>query len=422
MASTTYSVLERAQGTSWTAAYANTIQPLDLLQIIDIGGQCLLNISETGVVNNPAQAPTDGTHVGVYEAQGVSAGGGSDPVATQLASAAAFQILAYSGITNTGASVFTGPSSIGSYPTNTITPGTPPWTLTNGAAVVVATSQNQTDLAAAITYYEGLATGGQELTTADMGTQSTLITPAVGPLTLTSVATSVGATAVYSGTITGGGSNAFVGYAFTVTGFTGSNNNVSSAVCTASTGSSLTLTNSAATAETHAASASASAVYQTAGTYTPGYYYSGSSLAISTPITLSGAGLYVFYSTASTVTQAAAGTINLTNGATAENIVWVVGSSWTTVGPGAVTVGNILAHTSVTLGGGSVDGRVLANNGAVTISTATTFEIPSAGSGTSTASIFAATFTNPQQYDVLQLVSANGGAMLNYIDYEGVSH
>ena len=102
-------------------------------------------------------------------------------------------------------------------------------------------------------------------------------------------------------------------------------------------------------------------------------------------------------------------------------VVWVVGSSWTTVGPGAVTVGNILAYTSVTLGGGSVNGRVLANNGAVTIATATTFQMPTGGSGTSTAAIFAATFSNPNNCDILQLIKPYSGSILHYINYQGTS-
>lgn len=216
------------------------------------------------------------------------------PVTTELASAADYAILAYSGITNTGSTVIAG-GNVGSYPTNSITPGA--WTLTSPAAVVTATAQNQTDLADAITYYEGLGGSGQVLTTADMGTQS------------------------------GGGAPT--------------------------------------------------------GTYYAGNYYSGSSLAISTPIILDAQGnpdaVFVFYATASTITQAIAGTITLANGAQAANVVWVCGSSWTSIGPGAVTVGNILAHMSITLGGGTLTGRALANTGAVTISTAETITVPAGG-------------------------------------------
>lgn len=86
-------------------------------------------------------------------------------------------------------------------------------------------------------------------------------TGSTGSLTLTSVAASIGSAAVYTGTITGGTSNAFVGMSFTVTGFTGANNN-GSFVCTASSSTTITLSNSMATSETHAAAiVSAGAVY-----------------------------------------------------------------------------------------------------------------------------------------------------------------
>lgn len=78
--------------------------------------------------------------------------------------------------------------------------------------------------------------------------------PAWG-FTLTSVANHSGSSTVYTGTITGGGSNAFAGKTFSITGFTNSANN-GDFVCTASTATTLTLSNSAGTAETHAAVAS----------------------------------------------------------------------------------------------------------------------------------------------------------------------
>lgn len=75
---------------------------------------------------------------------------------------------------------------------------------------------------------------------------SSTLTPVV--LALTSVANSSGGTAVYTGTITGGGSNAFADAIFTVAGFTGANNGTF--LCVASTGSNLTLVNASATAQT----------------------------------------------------------------------------------------------------------------------------------------------------------------------------
>ena len=92
----------------------------------------------------------------------------------------------------------------------------------------------------------------------------------VGVLALTSVAASIGGVAVYTGTITGGGSNAFAGYEFVIAGFDNAVNNGPFA-CTASTTTTLTLVNLNAVADTHAATASAvegTAVYT--GTITGG--------------------------------------------------------------------------------------------------------------------------------------------------------
>lgn len=109
------------------------------------------------------------------------------------------------------------------------------------------------------------------------GNQLQFITNGVA-LVLTSVATSIGSTAVYTGTITGGGSNAFAGFKFTVAGFTTGANN-GTFLCSASTTTTLTLNNASAVAETHAATATpTSAVPFTGATYlitnmpTTGYF------------------------------------------------------------------------------------------------------------------------------------------------------
>jgi hypothetical protein len=85
-----------------------------------------------------------------------------------------------------------------------------------------------------------------------------------GALTLTSCANASAGTTVYTGTITGGGSNAFAGYTFTVTGFDNTLNNTTGTpwLCTASSTTTLTLQNPFGVADTHAASAiSYGAVY-----------------------------------------------------------------------------------------------------------------------------------------------------------------
>ena len=68
-------------------------------------------------------------------------------------------------------------------------------------------------------------------------------------------ATSTVGTAVYTGTITGGGSNAFAGVTFDVAGFVTNPQNNGSFICTASSTTTLTLQNNAAVTETHAATA-----------------------------------------------------------------------------------------------------------------------------------------------------------------------
>ena len=77
------------------------------------------------------------------------------------------------------------------------------------------------------------------------------------------------------------------------------------------------------------------------------------------------------FQAASTLVTAAAANISLVNGAQASNIFWKVGSS-ATLGASSTFRGTILAHTSITLGDGvTVDGRVLAGGGAVTVTNAT---------------------------------------------------
>jgi hypothetical protein len=231
------------------------------------------------------------TYPGNVHSIGFVGGAGTlSAVDLELLTADQYVVLGGSGVSSAATTTISG-GNVGSFPTNSIT-GT--FTYTPPAAQVTAVTQNQTDLGAAITYFEGLAQT-QAITTADLGTQS------------------------------GGG---------------------------------------AAT-----------------GTYRPGVYVSPSSISIATPITLDAQGnanaLFVFYATASTITQQLAGTMSLVNGAQASNVVWVAGSSFTSVGA-ATTVGDLLAQVSVTLGGGTLVGRALANTGAVAISSNCAISVPAA--------------------------------------------
>jgi hypothetical protein len=81
------------------------------------------------------------------------------------------------------------------------------------------------------------------------------LTVTANSLVLTSVANASGGSTVYTGTITGGTTQAYVNQLITISGFTNSANN-GTFLCTASTGSTLTLSNASGVAETHAATAS----------------------------------------------------------------------------------------------------------------------------------------------------------------------
>jgi len=235
---------------------------------------------------------------------GSNGGSGSSPVATELGVAANFELLAYSGITNTGNTVITG-GDIGSFPTESIT-GFPPGVLTPPAIIDNAdASAAQTALAAAIIYYQGLA-------------------PTLSGL---------------SDLSTGGNGS-------------------------------------------------------TPSTFTPGNYFSAaaSSLDIPTSITLDAQGdpnaVFVFVA-GSTVTLESGASVLLINGAQAANVVFVAGSSYTSVATSTMN-GNVLAAVSITLGGGTLNGRALANTGAVTISADTAATVPSV-SGSSGGEVAAGT-------------------------------
>jgi hypothetical protein len=60
MAATGTAMLQQQEGTSWATAWpqVNTSQDLDILNIIDEGGNVLLNVDYAGVVHNPASAAT----------------------------------------------------------------------------------------------------------------------------------------------------------------------------------------------------------------------------------------------------------------------------------------------------------------------------------------------------------------------------
>jgi hypothetical protein len=100
----------------------------------------------------------------------------------------------------------------------------------------------------------------------------------------------------------------------------------------------------------------------------PGVYCFTSTAQLTGNLVLSGAGVYIFQ-VGSMLTTASASSITPTNGASACNVWWQIGSS-ATLGTGTQLLGSVLALTSVTLNtGAGVSGRVLARNGTVTLDT-----------------------------------------------------
>ena len=109
-------------------------------------------------------------------------------------------------------------------------------------------------------------------------------------------------------------------------------------------------------------------------TLTPGVYNSASSIGLTGDLTLNAGGdpnaVFVFQA-GSTLITASTSRVNLVNGAQSCNIFWQVGSS-ATLGTGSTFRGTVMALTSITVTTAvTIDGRVLARNGAVTLDTDT---------------------------------------------------
>jgi Ice-binding-like/Bacterial Ig-like domain len=109
-------------------------------------------------------------------------------------------------------------------------------------------------------------------------------------------------------------------------------------------------------------------------TLAPGVYKTTSaqpSLGITGNLTLSGNGIYIFQIVSTLTTAAGPGKsqVLLTGGAISHDVFWQVGSS-ATLGTGSTFAGTIMANASITVGNGAtLNGRALAENGAVTLDT-----------------------------------------------------
>ena len=109
-------------------------------------------------------------------------------------------------------------------------------------------------------------------------------------------------------------------------------------------------------------------------TLAPGVYNSASSVGLTGTLTLDAGGdpnaVFVFQA-GSSLTTASGSQVSMINGAQSCNVFWQVGSS-ATLGTGSTFRGTVIALTSITVTTGvTVDGRVLARNGAVTLDTDT---------------------------------------------------
>ncbi|CAN5123629.1 hypothetical protein BH11ACT1_BH11ACT1_04760 [soil metagenome] len=129
-------------------------------------------------------------------------------------------------------------------------------------------------------------------------------------------------------------------------------------------------------------------------TLIPGVYTSTSSMGLSGEVTLDAGGdpaaVFIFQA-ASTLTTAPGSHVTLTGGAQACNVFWQVGSS-ATIDTGSVFRGTVLAMTSITANtGATIEGRLLARGGAVTLDTNTVTRPSCATVPTAAATVAAAT-------------------------------
>lgn len=124
-------------------------------------------------------------------------------------------------------------------------------------------------------------------------------------------------------------------------------------------------------------------------TLVPGVYNAASGMALTGTVTLDAGGdpdaVFVFQA-GSTLITASSSTVALLGGAQACNVFWQVGSS-ATIGTTSVFVGSVLALTDISLQtGATVQGRMLARNGQVSLDT-NTITRPACAAPTATPSV-----------------------------------
>jgi hypothetical protein len=152
-------------------------------------------------------------------------------------------------------------------------------------------------------------------------------------------------------------------------------------------------------------------------TLTPGVYKNASAVSLSTngTLTLNGQGnpdsVFIFQ-VGSTLTTGTNSTISYTNGAQPCNVFWQVGSS-ATLGTGSLFVGTILADQSISVSDTvTVNGRLLASNGAVTLidDTITPSDCATGGTGTPVTTPTPGPITTPTPSPVTGGSTGKGGS------------
>ena len=131
--------------------------------------------------------------------------------------------------------------------------------------------------------------------------------------------------------------------------------------------------------------------------------YSGGALDLTGTLTLDAqgdSGAVFIFQAASTLITASASQVKLVNGASPCNVFWQVGSS-ATLGTTTSFKGTILALTSIGLNtGATVDGRLLARNGAVTLDSNTVNELGCSGAPGRSVTSTVTQVHNPSHADV----------------------
>ncbi len=148
-------------------------------------------------------------------------------------------------------------------------------------------------------------------------------------------------------------------------------------------------------------------------TLVPGIYCFSSSASLTGTLTLDGQGQsdsQWIFQIGSTLITATNSSVVLINGAVNCNVFWQVGSS-ATIQTNNTFIGNIMALTSITLDGGTLNGRALARNGAVTIAAQETVNATACACNVMVSSNSAGTVTKiplPYSWNYNQTVIASG--------------